>query len=451
MRKRIAIIGAGMAGLSAAYDLSEVGHKVVVYEAGPQAGGVAGGFKDEKWDWSLEFFYHHLFQTDKSIISLTEELGIRDKLFFPRPLTSMYYEGRIIPFDSIRAWFAYPPFNLLDVVRFGGVSAFLRFTRLWRVLEKSTADKWMRRWYGDRVYEATWRPALINKFGPYYDQVNMAWMWSRLYVRSFRLGYFEGGFRTFVEALSTAVVRRGATIQLNTPITHIEQTTAGWRVTTAAGDSALYDQLLVTTSPELLLKLVPELTAVDDHAEYATQLANLKSIGAVVVVAAMRFPLMKNTYWLNLPATSPDKTQNEIPFLALVEHTNFIDGQHYGGDHILYMGDYVDSDHPYFALSEEELTDLFVSQLHKFNPNFERDWLRKTWVFRTRYAQPVPFVNHSKNIPNLRTPLSGLYFASMSQVYPWDRGTNFAVQMGRQVARLMNKDAGMRDEGHSKQ
>ncbi|MCA9979488.1 MAG: FAD-dependent oxidoreductase, partial [Anaerolineales bacterium] len=350
MRKRIAIIGAGMAGLSAAYDLTEVGHDVVIYEAGPQAGGVAGGFKDEKWSWSLEFFYHHLFQTDKSIIALVEELGIRDKLFFPRPLTSMYYDGRIIPFDSVKAWFAYPPFNLFDVFRFGAVSAFLRFTRFWRLLEKSTADKWMRRWYGQRVYESTWRPALINKFGAYYDQVNMAWMWARLYVRSFRLGYFEGGFRTFVEALSTAVERRGATIHLQTPVTRIEETANGLRVTLGDGSAELFDQVLVTTSPQLLLKLVPSLTAVDSA--YADQVANLKSIGAVVVVAALRFPLMKNTYWLNLPATSPDKTQNEIPFLALVEHTNFIDVQHYGGDHILYMGDYVDTDHPYFEMSE---------------------------------------------------------------------------------------------------
>lgn len=436
MRKRIAIIGAGMAGLSAAYDLTEVGHEVVLFEAGTQTGGVAGGFKDEKWNWSLEHFYHHLFQTDKSIIGLVEELGIRDKLFFPRPLTSMYYNGRIVPFDSVQAWFKYPPFNLFDVIRFGAVSAFLRFTRFWRVLENSTADTWMRRWYGRRVYESTWRPALINKFGKYYDQVNMAWMWARLYVRSFRLGYFEGGFQTLIEALTTAVERRGATIRLQTPITEIAQTATGFRVTTATGESERFDQVLVTTSPQLLLKLVPSLTAVDEA--YAEKVANLKSIGAVVVVAALRFPLMKRTYWLNLPASSPDKTKNEIPFLALVEHTNFVDGQHYGGDHILYMGDYVDTEHPYFEMSEEELTDLFVSHLHRFNPNFERDWIRKTWLFRAGYAQPVPLVNHSKNIPDLQTPIPGLYFASMSQVYPWDRGTNFAVQIGRRVARLMN-------------
>ena len=77
----------------------------------------------------------------------------------------------------------------------------------------------------------------------------------------------------------------------------------------------------------------------------------------------------------------------------------------------------------------------------KFNPDFRPDWVKKTWLFRTRYAQPVPLVNHSRNIPAIKTPLAGLYFASMSQVYPWDRGTNFAVEIGRRAARMMIGDS----------
>jgi hypothetical protein len=80
---------------------------------------------------------------------------------------------------------------------------------------------------------------------------------------------------------------------------------------------------------------------------------------------------------------------------------------------------------------------MYLSALPRINPDFDPSWLRNFWVFREAYAQPVPMVNHSQNMPSTRTPLSGLWFASMSHVYPWDRGTNYAVQLGRWVAQNM--------------
>ena len=102
--------------------------------------------------------------------------------------------------------------------------------------------------------------------------------------------------------------------------------------------------------------------------------------------------------------------------------------------------DYVPTDHEYFKLSDDELADRFTGALKAFNPAFTPEWIRKRWVFRAPYAQPIPFVNHSRNIPDLRTPIPGLYLASMSQVYPWDRGTNFAVEIGRRVAKMVMED-----------
>lgn len=432
---KIAIAGGGITGLSAAYDLLRAGHEVVVYEGSDQTGGLATGFADERWEWPLEKFYHHLFTSDQSIIGLVEELGMRDQLFFPRPRTSVIYKDRIVPFDSPLSWIRFPGFNPIDVVRFGLVSAFLRFSNVWRTLEQTTADRWMRRWYGDKIYEMVWRPLLIGKFGPYYEQVNMAWMWARLKVRSPRLGYFVGGFQAFVDRLTAAVEERGGCIRLNSPIQAIEPQGDG-RLLVRAGteEAAVYDACLVTTSPQLLSRMAPSLPP-----DYLAQLLQLKSMGAVVMTLALKRPLMadSNTYWLNIPADSPDKSKNKIPFLALVEHTNFIDRAHYGGDYLLYCGDYVTPDHPYMTMSQEELERLFVAALPQVNPDFQPDWVRKSWLFRARYAQPVPLLNHSRHIPALATPIDNLYFASMSQVYPWDRGTNYAVEIGRRAARLM--------------
>jgi protoporphyrinogen oxidase len=92
---------------------------VTLYEAADHAGGLASGFRDEAWEWPLEKFYHHIFTSDKAIIQLVAELGMAEALFFPRPTTSVMYEGKIVPFDSPLRWITFPGFNLLDVARFG--------------------------------------------------------------------------------------------------------------------------------------------------------------------------------------------------------------------------------------------------------------------------------------------------------------------------------------------
>jgi protoporphyrinogen oxidase len=151
-------------------------------------------------------------------------------------------------------------------------------------------------------------------------------------------------------------------------------------------------------------------------------------MGAVVMVIALKRRLTENFYWMQ------GMHKGEFPFLTLVEHTNFIEREHYGGDHLLYCGDYLPPDHEYFRLSQEALLERFLPALTRFNPDFRPDWVRKTWLHREPYAQPIVGLNHSRNIPPIATPLAGLYWASMSQVYPWDRGTNFAVELGQKAA-----------------
>lgn len=413
--------------MAAAYDLVQAGHKVVIYESANHVGGLAAGFKEPHWDWSVEKYYHHWFQTDRYILGLIDELGWRDQVIFPRPYTVMYYQGKFYPFDAIPQMALFPGLGWgLDKIRFGLVGLFLKLTNNWRALEKITVDAWMRKWAGDRVYELMWKPLLVGKFGERYArQVNMAWMWARIKARTTRLGTFQGGFQAFSDRFADRLRQMGVEICLSTDVLQIGPD-AGLRLATSAG-TEYFDQVLATTSPNLLARLAPDLPS-----SYLKGLLELKSMGAVVMAISLKHQLSeKGYYWYNIPKSAG------FPFLALVEHTNFISPEHFGGDHIVYIGDYLEPGHEYFRLTEGELLDRFLPVLPRFNPKFETDWVRKTWLFRTNYAQPVPLVNHSRNIPAIQTPVHGLYFASMSQVYPWDRGTNFAVEIGRKAAGIM--------------
>jgi protoporphyrinogen oxidase len=426
---KIAILGAGFGGMSAAYDLIRQGNQVTVYETSANVGGLAAGFKEPHWDWSVEQYYHHWFASDKHMLGLIGELGWTEKVIFPRPYTVMYHQGRFYPFDSILKAILFPGLGWgINKARFGLVGLYLRLSNNWQALEKFTVDAWMRKWAGDRVYELMWEPLMIGKFGERYaKQVNMAWMWARLKARTTRLGTYRGGFQAFADQFAATLRNLGVDLQLNAPIELITPSPGGGVELTTSNGMVHYDRCLVTTSPAQLARLAPALPA-----EYLRGLLELKSMGAVVMTLSLKQQLSEQGYyWYNLPKSAG------FPFLALVEHTNFISPEHFGGDHIVYCGDYLEPDHEYFSLSQDELLQRFLPALKRFNPKFTPSWINKTWLYRTHYAQPVPLVNHARNIPAIQTPIPGLYFASMSQVYPWDRGTNFAVEIGRRAARLM--------------
>ena len=426
----IGIIGAGPTGLAAAWDFAAAGHEVVVYEATDRVGGLAAGFRDERWDWTLEKFYHHWFATDHHILDLAEEMGVRDRIIFPRPKTSYWIDGKLVR-SEISPSAIFLPLSLISKIRMALVGMAVKLSPYWKPFESVTADVWMRRWMGAEAYEKFFQPLLIGKFAEQYDTVPMSFMWARIVKRTLKLGTYIGGFQAFLDELARQLAAKGVAIRLGSRAERI-CLRDGKPALGVQGEIHAFDRILSTTSPRLMLQLTDGLAAT----AYGEQLAKLKSIGGLCVVLALKKPLMPDdTYWLNLPAATADKSQNAFPFLALVEHTNYIPRERYGGDHIIYCGDYVPPEHEYFQLDEAALVERFLPALRKVNPDFEDDWVRKWWVWRAPYAQPVPEVNHSRKIPPLATPFPGIYWASMSQVYPWDRGTNYAVELGRRAAR----------------
>jgi protoporphyrinogen oxidase len=429
---RAAVIGAGSGGLAAAYDLVRAGHTVTVFESEAAPGGLGGGFRDAGWEWSVERFYRHWFTSDRDILGFIRELGWERNIVVRRPVTAVYHEGSFYALDSIPSWLAFPGFPL--PLRFWNLliaGTFLKLNPFWQPLESHSADAWMNRWFGRRIYEKMWKPLLIGKFGEEnYRSIPMSWFWARMHSRTPNLVTYAGGMQALHDQLTKRLQSLGVDVRLSTAVRSIAARPGGGLTLELPAGRESFDMCLATVSPHQMADLASGLPEA-----YAARLRALRHMGAVVMVFALTRSLStRGVYWHNLPKAAG------FPFLAMVEHTNFLAHERFGGDRIVYCGDYLPLDHEYFRLPKAELQKRFLAALPRFNPEFTADWVRASWLFKADYAQPVPTRNHSRNIPEIRTPIRGLYFACMSQVYPWDRGMNYAVRLARRTARMMTAD-----------
>ena len=98
-------------------------------------GGLAAGFKDERWDWTLEKFYHHWFANDHDILNLATEMGVRDKIIFPRPKTSFWVDGQIVR-SEISPSALFLPLSLPATLRMGLAGMFVKLWPRWQSFEQ---------------------------------------------------------------------------------------------------------------------------------------------------------------------------------------------------------------------------------------------------------------------------------------------------------------------------
>ncbi|MER5429683.1 NAD(P)/FAD-dependent oxidoreductase [Streptomyces sp. NPDC002588] len=411
----LGIIGAGATGLTAAWDAVRAGHQVTILEAAAELGGLAASL--EVGGVPLERYYHHIFRSDKAMISLIEELGLGDALRFHKPTTGIYRGGKLIdfttPFDMLR----FPEFSPVDAVRFAGSSAVLKAVRNGERYSDLTALAWLRRNAGKKATEAIWEPLLKGKFGDRAEQVSMAWLWARIHCRTFELGYVDGGFERVYAALRDGIEERGGKVEFGKAVDTVRQEGDTPVVTCADGSTYRFDRLIVTT-PQPAFAKAAGLPAED--AVWKNQY-----LGATCFVLELDRSVIPY-YWLNI--NEPD-----FPFLAVVEHTRMIDPAVYGGRHVLYVGNYVEREDWRFTTEPGELLRSFVPYLKRVNPDFDMSWV-KNWHFsKAGFAQPVVTPQYRALIPPHETPMSRVTLATMAQIYPQDRGQSYSVEMARKV------------------
>jgi protoporphyrinogen oxidase len=431
----VGIIGGGVAGLMAAYRLLQKGYRIHLFEAGPQLGGLVRTF--EIGGEPIECFYHHLFSTDTAAVRLIEEMGLGDRLTWRPSKVGIFYGDRIYPFVTPLDLLRFRPVSVIDRVRLGLMGLYLRRQRDGSRFEGVTARDWVRRFAGRRNLEVVWGPLLRGKFGDLDDQLVMTWLWNKIHLRfasrgagvSQRevLGYLLGSFGAWIDALIDRIRDLGGTLEAGRPVQRIVSEGGRAGIALDGERTLLFDAVVGTVANKIFRRLAPALPD-----SYTERLEGVPYQDALCLVLTLSQPL-SGTYWLNI-------NDRSIPFLAVVEHTNFIEPERYGGQHVVYLSNYLDKESPLLHMSLEELLALYLPHIKRINPAFEESWISGRWLFHGPDAQPVFTVGASSRIPDHRTPVPGLYLANMSQIYPQDRGQNHSIVLGETIAEAVEAD-----------
>lgn len=432
---KVGIVGAGVAGLAAAKVLSERGHEVTIFEDKPEVGGQVVTFP--VGGEPLECFYHHIFTNDTAVIRYIEELGLGPKLKWIEPRNGHFVRGRIYPFVTPLDLLKFTAIPVTSRLRLGLAAVWLRRQKDGiKKYEGVTARKWMERAVGKKAFGAFWGPLLKGKFAAQADNVGMVWLWNKIYLRfasrrgsgaKESLGYLEGSFKAYYQALADQLEARGVQIRLSTPVESIEVEDGALRGLSTDGHQHAFDQVLLTVPNIIVRRLVPDLPAA-----YVEVLDRVRYQWATCLILSLDRPL-SDFYWLSIG--------DELPFVACVEHTNFMSPERYGGSHVVYLSNYVAPDHPILKMDAGQVFESYIPGIRRINPAFDRSWVREKWLFKDPGGQPIITTNYSASIPGMRTGIAGLYLSNTTQVYPEDRGQNYSLLLGEKAAKLMDEDA----------
>lgn len=427
---QVAIIGGGFTGLAAAYQLSSQGISVTLHESEAEIGGLASAFDVQ--GKKLDRFYHHWFTNDRHVMQLIDELGLTEQVNINPTNTGVYYANNFFKLSTPWDLLNFTPLAFMDRIRLGLLTLRARRVKNWQELEGKTAAEWLKELGGENVYRVIWEPLLKGKFGSVAEQISAVWFWNKLKLRGGsrgkggeeRLAYFKGGFVALAEALAERIQAQGGLVITNSSVLVLEPIANRWQLNYSTGEYTA-DQVIITTALPIAAYMIQSWASPD----YLASLRRIHYLANVCLVLELKHSL-SDTYWLNVNDPS-------FPFVGVIEHTNFERPESYAGRHIVYLSKYLPHTDAMYQMDADAMLDYALPHLQKMFPAMQRDWILEHHVWKARWSQPVIEKYYSRLIPAEQGPKQGFHLCSMAQIYPEDRGTNYAIREGRSIGKRL--------------
>lgn len=428
MNKKIAIVGAGVMGLTLAYELVKKGYDVAVFEKDDRVGGMSASFDFD--GLTIERYYHFFCKPDIPIFDLLKELGIDNFLKWRETKMGFFYEGKLYKWGDPIALLFFPRMGFISKIRFA-LQVFLSIKKnRWEKLDRITAARWAKNWVGKKAYYMLWESLFRLKFHQFKDQISAAWVWRRLrrVGRSRKnlftetLAYLQGGVNKLLTALQEKITASGGKIFLNASVIKINADKNKVTGLVVNGEEHLFDRVVTTVPLPYIPRLIPGLPK-----EIANKYARLDNMGVVCVLLKLSSLLTEN-FWLNI-------NDGAIELPGLIEFCNL----NPLSEKLVYFPFYLHRTDEKFSKSDQYFIDSVVGYCKKINKDFDESWVLGQRVHRYEYAQPVCPPGFLQGLPPVKTVIEGLYIMDTSYYYPEDRSISESVNAAREFAGMMGK------------
>lgn len=432
MPEKIAIVGAGMLGLTLALRCSEAGHKVTLYESAPEIGGLASVWQIGEITWDRH--YHVTLFSDRFTRKIVEDLGIGDEFEWVETKTGFYTDGRLVSMSDTIEFLTFPPLDLISKIRLGFTIFYASKIKNWRKLEQIPVERWLTRLSGRRTFEKIWRPLLKAKLGEAYAESSAAFIWAsiqRMYaarhsgMKKEMFGYVRGGYARLLGRFGEVLDERGVEVKLNANIRSITGNGDGAVRVDEGEGGRVFDRVVLTCPANVVAKLVPELEDAERSA-----LLGVRYQG--IVCASMLLKRSISDYYVT-------NITDETPFTGIIEMSALVDKSEFGGLALVYLPRYIPPDDPMFEESDDAIREHFVRGLEAMYPDFDRDDIVEFKISRVRRVFPLPVLNYSEQVPDIRTSIDGVFVVNSSQITNGTLNVNETVQVAESAfTRLFN-------------
>ncbi|MGN6803460.1 MAG: NAD(P)/FAD-dependent oxidoreductase [Ginsengibacter sp.] len=418
------IVGGGIMGMTLAHRLASEGKKITLFEAAPELGGLASGWKMDDVEWDK--FYHVILLSDFRTRQILKEIGLENELNWVETRTGFYMNGKLYSISDTIEFLKFPTLNLIDKFRLGLTILVASKIKNWKKLEKVTVTKWLMKWSGKNTFNKIWLPLLRAKLGESYKSTSAVFIWAtiqRLYgarrsgLKKEMFGYVSGGYKKIISAYKEKLLAEGVTIKTDHTVKEIRKLADNkLEIGFKGGFTEKFDKVIVTLPSPIAAKICSQL-----NNNEVQKLKNIEYLGVICVSLLLDKPV-SNFYITNI-------TDSRIPFTGVIEMSALVDKKYFNGKSLIYLPKYVTANDEIYKKSDDELKESFIEIFKKMYPWMNLENIKSVGVARARNVITVAKLNYSENLPGIKTSIPNLFIVNTSHIKDGTLNVNETIRV----------------------